>query len=170
MMNGWYLLGILCGVLLVWVIGIVTKRFGKCTVLSQKNYDERQILARGKAFRDGFWTILGWEVLCALVLSADLWSIRADVTILLGCFLGLTVFLVSCIFRDAYLGLHEHRGKWMMTMAIIGGCNLLFSVYPGWGEHEIGWLNLFCGLALWVGLAAMGIKCWWDRHEGEEEA
>ena len=172
MINGWYMLGMLGGVVVGILVAVILTRLlrGRWAFFcAKKNYDERQYRARGKAFRDGFWTLLGCEVLGALVIRWNDWALTAEITILLGCFLGLTVFLVSCIFRDAYLGIHDRWGRWTVAMVVLGVLNLWLGLLPGLEGNEIHWLNFFCGLLCLVGVIALLLKAGLDRREGDGE-
>ena len=59
-MNGFYLVGMLCGIVAAIIVAVLITQFGK--KFENKNlpaeYDERQKLARGKAFQAGFFTLL----------------------------------------------------------------------------------------------------------------
>lgn len=125
-----YIAGVIAGVLvglavvvLIFVIAGKKRRlrFGKCA------YDERQQFARGKAFQAGFFTILIYEAVYAIVDAAGVKWCKNLTGILLGLFLGVTVFAVVAITKDAYMSINERPNSWMGVWLVV----LL--------------LNLFCG-------------------------
>lgn len=82
-------------------------------------YDERQKLARGRAFRAGFITVICYEMLYGF---ADLMGLRWCVNftgILIGLFLGLAVFAVTAIVQDAYLAINERMNNWLILCGVV---------------------------------------------------
>ncbi len=141
--------------------------FSKCS-----EYDERQNAARGKAYRDGFWAMAVASVLCAALTELLPLPVAASSIILISCFLGLGVFVVSCIMRDAYIGLHDNVSRWLVIIVAAGGLNLWLGLglWPFTLEDRgPRWLNLFCALLMAVVLAAMGVKAVLDSRAQDEE-
>lgn len=146
-----YALGVIVG--LAVGLGIVVLLFRKKVM--DKTFDERQALARGKAYCYGFFTLMGCVV--AYGLSEELLGAWCDT--LTGCVLcigiSLTVFAVVCIRNDAYLSLKEEPRKVMTAFAVIAVLNLgmgIASLANGRaaGEPISGAVNLITGTATLV--------------------
>ena len=80
-------------------------------------YDERQMLARGQAYRAGFFTMAVYFVLFGVV--SELGFVWCEIFI--GCFigfvLGVLVFALTAICKDAYLALNQN----MKQFYLVGG-------------------------------------------------
>ncbi len=82
-------------------------------------YDERQQIARGKAFQNAFFTIVGFELLRVIaeqVMERRLFdsSTSAFVAVLLG----VMVFAVVCILNDAYVSFSKKGNKEYIILAV----------------------------------------------------
>ena len=81
-------------------------------------FDERQERARGVAFKYGFFTLMGSVfVYGASELAVGRWCEALTG----GCLciaVGTVVFAITCILKDAYLGLRE-RPRLVMTMFVL---------------------------------------------------
>ena len=152
--------GVLAGVAVVALMCVIARkkgkvRFGKCA------YDERQQFARGKAFQAGFFTILIYEVVYAIVDAAGVKWCENLTGILLGLFLGVTVFAVVAITRDAYIKINERPNSWMGIWVVMILLNLFCGVRQAiQGElFENGmlteqWMNWMCAVMFIVILIA----------------
>lgn len=124
-------------------------------------YDERQKLARGRAFRAGFIAVLCYEALYGF---ADLMGLRWCVNftgILIGLFLGLAVFAVTAIVQDAYLAFNERMNNWLILCGAVvfanGSCVLNQAVHGELirdGMLTENWLNGLCAALFVVILCA----------------
>lgn len=145
-----YIAGIIVG-LIVGVIVFLASRFIFKKMSCQ--YDERQMIGRGKAFQAGFFTLLIagavyniWNFVAPLPGSSFLWNI----CILL---LGVTVFAVTAIHYDAYVGVNDTPQRFLtagvcfiISMGLLGFTNL----HGGRPEqHTLGILNLAV-CAVWI--------------------
>lgn len=110
--------GILAGLL---VVALLFKK----KVLDM-HFDERQELARGKAFQYGFFTLI--IAVYAYGISDMMFGRWCDVltgvTICLT--VGLCVFAITCILKDAYLSLREKPRTVMTMFVLISAVNLGF--------------------------------------------
>lgn len=104
--------GVLFAVLLWWL-------FRKTIKKGPVKYDERQLVARGKAYRTGFFTILVYCVVYSAVSSFGVIWCLDSVGMFIGCLVGVTAFAVSAIRNDAYFGLNEDRKALMRLGAVI---------------------------------------------------
>lgn len=97
-----FVAGILAGLATVFLIRFLTKKRGPC------KYDERQMLARGEAYRAAFWTLVAYMGINGILFMGTgfVWADMLTGSFL-GIFLALTVYAVVCIAKDAYLPLKE---------------------------------------------------------------
>lgn len=175
-----YVIGLIVGVLVgLAVVALVvmicrkkgSMRFGKC------EYDERQMLARGKAFRAGFFTILIYEAVYAMVDVAGIkWC--ANVTgIMLGLMLGITVFAIVAISKDAYMSMNERSTGWMIIWCVVIGLNLVCGLRQALEGELIRdgmlteeWMNWMCaGMFIAILISQLAHNRKLKREELEEE-
>lgn len=175
-----YIIGLIAGVLaglglVALVVILVRKKWGgiggKC------QYDERQLLARGRAFQAGFFTVLIYEAVYAMVDAAGVrWC--ANVTgIVFGLMLGITVFAIVAISRDAYMSINEQPAGWMVIWCVVIGLNLFCGVRQAMRGSLIRegllteeWMNWMCAVmftAILISQLAHNRKL--KREELEEE-
>jgi hypothetical protein len=148
---------VLTVVLLIYLLANLIR--GKYSVFDEKaRFDERQLVARGKAFQAGFYAMLlgGGAGICGQVIWPDaIPSLAWQCGALL---LGVGVFFLTAICKDAYLGLHSVPVRWMVLFFVVGGMSLLrggMNLYYG-EEVWLGWLELaFAVLFLAVALALL---------------
>lgn len=102
-----FLIGMLIGLLLVVIILYVSKKDKtiKC------RYDERQEIARGKAFKYAFGTLAVGTFLILFIplFISEVSRQILQLLLLILLLLSLTVFVGYCIFHDAYFALNEKR-------------------------------------------------------------
>lgn len=122
------IVGILVAALVLWLIGRKVK--SKCPA----QYDERQQIARGKAYCVGFFTILIYCLLYAIVSAVGVKWCQDGVAMFIGCFVGITAFVISAIRHDAYFGINEDV-KTMMRLGTV----IVFFCFLG------GFIQIFNG-------------------------
>ena len=175
-----YIIGVVVGVLVglgvvALVVVLARKKWkgsgGKC------QYDERQMLARGKAFQAGFFTILIYEALYAMVDVAGFkWC--ANVTgIMFGVMLGITVFAIVALSKDAYMSMNDQPAYWMVIWCAV----IVINVACGVGQVLEGelirdgllterWMNWMCaGMFTAILIAQLRHNRKLKREELEEE-
>lgn len=114
------------GILLLLILlgVIIGKLAGK--KLGKAEFDERQLLARGKAYKAGFYTLLaGLLVVYLLPILSDRQPADAALLPFAALCTGVTVFACVAIANDAYLGLRQKPQYMMLLMGIVVVCNLL---------------------------------------------
>lgn len=117
-MSIWYVFGVIAGILaamaIVALVCVISKKLtGSRPRFGRGKYDERQLLGRGKAYQAGFFTVLIYELLYGVV---DLLGVKWCVNItgiVIGLFLGITVFAVVAIVNDAYMSINEKPNSWL---------------------------------------------------------
>lgn len=166
-----YNFGMLVGALVG--IGIVVLLF-KLKVMDL-TFDERQQLARGQAYKYGFWTLLG----CLLLYGFSDAALGRWCDVLTGVMLcvavALVVFASICIVKDAYLSLKE-KPRTIMTLLtvvaalnlVIGGMNLKCGQVVKDGVLTSGAVNLICGAMVLVLLVIYVVNYLMAKREEAE--
>ncbi len=158
------LIGVLCGLILAVILLKATKRDGKIKC----RYDERQELARGRAFKYGFFTLLIGDAVYALLdevgLGLPLTGGGAAAIIIV---IGVAVMVSYSIWQDAYFSLNENRKRLMVVFGALGLCNLVIGIrhildgtIQRDGILDFRIMNLLCGglfLLVFVELAVKQI-------------
>ena len=149
----YYLSGVIFGIIFALGAFLIAYFIRKKRHPNGCQYDERQMLGRGKAFQAGFFTLLiagavcnVWDYISPLPGGSFLWNIG----VLL---LGVTVFAVTAIHFDAYVGMNESPRRFLtmgacfiFAMAAIGLVNLHNGRPEG---HIIGITNFGVGI-VWI--------------------
>ena len=160
--------GILAGLLLVALL--FKKKILDC------HFDERQELARGKAFQYGFFSLLISTYAYGLSdMALGRWcDPLTGVTICLA--VSLCVFAITCILKDAYLSLREKPRTVMTMFALLSAINLGFGVmYALSGDLVENGVLTFRAVNPIIGTATLVILIVYivnhllrDREEGAE--
>ena len=125
-----YVMGFMVGVLVVLIVVLLLKRvFTKNGLYDKCEPDERQILARGTAYKVAFYTMLTWNALCYVLYSMNVLKGKwmGDVCFL-GLLVGVMVYAIVCIIKDAYLGTAKKPGKVLLGLVIIGVINFVLGI------------------------------------------
>lgn len=89
-------------------------------------YDERQQLMKGKAFRAAFFTGLGYSLLVFLLDIAGVKiPMETGLLILTGGMISLIVYVTIAIMNDAYIGLNERFGSTIGVFAVCAFFNII---------------------------------------------
>ena len=136
-----YHAGILVGLAAGIIAGLVFVAFLFKKKVLDMHFDERQELARGKAFQYGFFTLM----ISAYVYGVSDMVLGRWCDVLTGVTLcvaaGLCVFAVTCILKDAYLSLREKPRTVMTMFALLSIINLGFGAMhhasPGLVENGV---------------------------------
>jgi len=157
------LMGFLLGLCLVFMIlALITKG----NRLKSPKYDERQEIERGRGFKYAFFCML--IILFALsVFSAGGFFDARDflVTYSLAMFAGVNVYVLYCIWHEAYFALNQKTTYVIVMFFLIALSNLaltIFSYFDGIliqnGKFGYGVLNLFCTITFFNMFIVMLIK------------
>lgn len=110
--------GIGAGVL--FIVLLFKKRILSCT------FDERQERARGVAFKYGFFALMFAIILYGMLdMVLGRWCDAMAGASLCLC-VGITVFAVTCILKDAYLSLRENPRYIMTLFVVMSAVNIAF--------------------------------------------
>ena len=167
-MNTATLLGIVTGLivgLLIYFIAIkATKkyRFG-----NKPDYDERQKIEQGKAYKTGFFTLMIFSCiyLCIEILLEDGMPFEPGVGSFIAIFLGAFAFATHAVFSDCYISTNERPIRTKIIFAVIGIVNLtagIINMFSGElvenGVLSIRIINPLCGLLMLALVCEISIK------------
>lgn len=127
-------LGIITGLgLYIFLSWLIRKMGGKIAVggklrerCNPDNFDERQQLARGTAYKRAFFVLVLYISVASLLSEwADIILFMSFGGMWIGVCIALTVFAITCIFQDAYMSLYENAKGVIMMLSIVGVLNLV---------------------------------------------
>lgn len=166
---GFFLPAMLMIILLAAIIYLVQRGAG------QKDYDERQKLARGKAYRDAFWAMAVCMLLAqAVILSKELPAEAAANVMLTALGIGLGVFGISNALRGSWVALNT---KPRIVVAGSLACGLLYgrNVFGSHssvlteGIYSPQWTSLIFSVVFLLFAAAQLIRLAMDSRSYAEE-
>ncbi len=170
-----YVAGFVVGILLVVLIKFLFDR-RKTEQKKGCDYDERQRLARGEAFKYGFFTLLAWVVFTSVICEDGMpqWC-SLLVLNMTGVGLALLVFGCYCIAKDAYMSLREKPLSMYIVTGVAGFSNLGVALHH-FGEQGglfedgklgLSMVNLILGIVFIVLLAVFFAKMRQNQEETE---
>ena len=109
---------VIIGVAAVLVVFIVWA----CIRKEDRQFDERQLQKRANAFRCGFFSLVGGNLLMMLLFSWKTWTDHVDsiFTIIVVFMVAVVVFAVYSIFNDAFFGNKENpKGYLGICLAVL---------------------------------------------------
>ncbi|MCD8354580.1 MAG: hypothetical protein LUC47_09770 [Clostridiales bacterium] len=166
--NLYHALGFAAGIIVTLLVFLLIRRIwlGKWRVRSE--YDERQKAAQGVAYRNAFWTMVGYMMLGWGLNLFDVELSTSPLFLFVGVLLGVLVYAVSCILLDAYMGLNENPRRWVVVTAVIAAVNLVCALCNA--HNSAVWTaNLLCGLLLVAVLLAFGVRALLHPNREEDE-
>lgn len=131
------------------------------------NYDERQMSARSSAYRYAFLSSLFyWSISEGISIYLDRSWVDHTTNLLLGLCIPILVFAVTCIFKDAYVGVNQDPKSVWIPLFIIGISNIGFGFYSLYNlnGHIVihNYLsipvNLICGTTITLTAVLIAIK------------
>lgn len=147
----------------------------------QTEYDERQLIARNAAYKYSFFTLMFYCILCGMLDFADVRWAETMIQMFLGMFISITVFVIICIFKDAYFGIKTGRkniNQFLAINIIITSLQIYsfisITVFDKKSFITDGIINeytlsLFAAVAFIIMLIATIIKIVISKKEREEE-
>ena len=161
-------------VIVAVMIIVIRKRFG----IADKNYDERQILIRGKGYRIAFMTML---ILCfsyAGFFYETFKDIVAPQLVIFAIgFIGITEYAIYCLLNDAYLQVGQNPKKWIILMIFVIVVNASAAISGSDRGLTVDGLvtgmaiNAIIAISFSIILVVFVIKlCMDKRGEGNEES
>lgn len=161
-----YFLGILAGIGFAAIVLMIRKRRG-----CECHFDERQEIARGKAFKHGFFAMLLFTLAAmgAESIWGNAWMAPAFWQGLAACG-GITVFAVSCIWNDAYFSIQEKPTRTFVIVGAAAAANLLNGLsHIRDGQLDMMILSLTVSAMFLVILGSVVLKMIHDRRNPQWE-
>lgn len=170
-----YYLGFCVGILVVVIFIFVVCKVLKKNKTAAK-YDERQLLARGKAFQAGFFGTLIADAAAIVICGAfEISWLPPAVLFAIAALIGIGIFCISAIVNDAYFGFNQDTKTSGRFIVVIGGLNLIIgiiSVVRGGfiqdGTLNGSVLNLLLGILFVITYSVILVHNRQTETEGEE--
>lgn len=169
--------GIVVGLLVFFLIAKIMAKPG--TKLSKKGaYDERQLRARGEAYKYAFFTLILYVWIVGFL--AEMMGVVVLMSFT-GMWIGIcaaaVVFAVVCILKDAYMTLYENVRGVTVMLAVVSALNLVFAVEklldnePLLENGRIGMnaMNLVAGVSLLIIFVAFIVKIFCNKKAMMED-
>lgn len=140
-----------------------------------KRFDERQLIARGKANGHALNALIGYLVanylLCAHL--GRVWT-QPGVDAFIGVYFALAVFSIECVCRDAYFKVGENVRKnlwWMWLSTLAMAVLFVFTLVRHTDTYVVGGLVTFDAIfpAMMVYYIAMNAVLTWRVFAAERE-
>ena len=123
-----YGIGFMIGLLVAMVIVLLCV-YTKTRKGTNTHYDERQILARGNAYKVSFIVAMFYMIFCLLAELFELkWAVFT-VQMIIGVLISSSVFIIMCIFTNAYFGVNQKNSvSYIVLLAAIGALNIVVEI------------------------------------------
>lgn len=171
--NVGFFVGLSIPILVVLLIIFIFKKSGKFK--GKHEFDERQKLAQGKAYKNGFYTFVICEVIIMLIENTGYIALDITLTMFISMCISIKVFAMTSIIKDAYIGINHTPKSTLTLFLVLAAVNLFFGIrnlvggeFLQTGEIVyIAWLNLICGITLLMISVALLVKIVQDNKEEE---
>lgn len=131
-MNFAYYAGIICGIAAVAIVGFIIGFALKKKQRAPAEYDERQEAVRGKGFKYGYVALVAYLAVYGLLDALGIYWCHTGAGLFFGFLISVTVFLVYCIYKDAYFTVSDKPGFYVILLAVLAAANLVCGfVVPG---------------------------------------
>ncbi|MDO4619518.1 MAG: hypothetical protein Q4B09_02750 [Lachnospiraceae bacterium] len=141
-----------------------------------REYDERQLESRGRAYRVGFLSTATINIAAAVAMFGDVVPLQYGPFIMeASAFIGITVFAVMTICSDSYFGKINQIKRYPVLLLIIIAVNgaALVKGTESWAPENLlttpAANQLLLILTFSVILIAVVWKMWKERNEEDEE-
>lgn len=169
----YYLMGIWVGIIIGLAIYLITRK-------TTEDYDERQLVIRGKAYKVGFLSTLGAGAVYGFISAVLKRPLAEDgIAVFFILLFGVGVFVVYCIMNDAFFSISDKiKPVHLVVLLLLGVVSQGYMIYTNLTEGTIvgkngeltarvlpfGILLLFLCV-----LAALAVKLIKSRKESEDE-
>ena len=170
--NVFYTAGVACGLFvgLMLVAVIYSLKIKKNTGCE---FDERQQLMRGKAFKYGFIAMLVYLFTYGILTDMAGFSFGDNLTpSVIAVLVGVGTFATVCIWKDAYFALQEKAKPFILLdflLMLINFINAYSHLRDSSRKTNAGYLNLATALVLLCILITMGVKTISEKRHVEME-
>lgn len=128
-MNMAYVLGLICGIGMGIIVLFIILKLTKTDGRIKCKYDERQKIARGKAYAIAFWTLVGYNGLYGIYSAFTKKVVVEPVCgLTIGICIAAVVQISYCIWQDAYFSLNEDKKKLFLTFSVLGCANIVIGI------------------------------------------
>ena len=165
-MSFWMGIGVLCGVavgLLIWFV------FNKAN--KNAKYDERQVAARGRAYKAGFVTFVFCEVVIffiELFTEVPLVLFTPGTLQMIVTLLSMLVFVEFSIFSDAYYAATQKFSmSWCIIMLLLAASYVLKFILAEDKGNNV--LMLSAGIMIIIAMVSLIVKQKLDKKEQDSE-
>ena len=153
-----YNVGFIVGIVSVMVIAVIVAMIKKKKGEPASVYDERQEIARGKAYKAGYFTLVIYIVVISVV---QMWLENIVLLTFAGLWIGVAlsvgVFVIICIIQEAYVSLVQKPIGIIIGFIIpavsniVGGIPMLkkYGVIEN-NQLSNGIVNISCGILFGV--------------------
>lgn len=172
-----YGIGFMAGLLGAMFIGLIIVLV-KIQKKKHTQFDERQVLARGAAYKVSFFVAIFYMLACFLAELFELkWAIFT-VQMIIGVFITCVVFAIMCIFTNAYFGVNQKNSKaYIVVLACIGLMNTFIGInnLSDWeplftdGTLNLSSINFIAAIFLFIMVIALIIKVILEKRASVEE-
>lgn len=182
-----YTMGVVVGIIItiaaMILIAFAIFKLGNKDGRVKTEYDERQKIVIGEGYKYAFWTLAALLVVLQIAVEVEsdfgeselIQSSLGPLTFAL-IIASILVFCVYSIWNGAYWGLNNNKKYYIITLAIIGGVNVIIGVAAIMSDGLVvdgalsgAFVNLTCGLLMAVVLGAAWIKDRIDKASDDEE-
>ena len=147
-------------------------------VTKKPNYDERQEFERGRGFKFAFFTMLVSITISLIIDSSNILpGVGSIVLYGTSIFAGLAVYVVYCIWNEAYIAPNQQKKSVMILFAIVTFTNIMISVNNILngklienGKIGFGFINILCVLTFSIVFFALLIKEIYDKKTRSNES
>lgn len=168
-----WVLGFIVGLLMVLLIALAIYKFAVKGRGKESTYDERQQIARGRAFTFAYITLLIYLAVWFVLRSMEIPFFGESLSVWLGVLLSLGVFVGYSIFHDAYFRASDSPKYWMIVLGGVGVINLGIGIRRLMTETTLKErlyenFNLPLGVLMVAALVCVLVKRMMDRNgEGD---
>lgn len=172
--RGSFVFGLCCGLVAVIVIFRLFAKKLQIDGRQKTEYDERQLIERGKGYRWAFFAYVIFNLLFfVLDISMDI-ELGIGFIMICGILTASAVHVIYCIFHEAYWGLNNRVKNYIILLIVAAVLNLVIGIANGingdWytdGVLSTSVYNLIVAIFIAVILVAMLVKWMRDKREVE---
>ncbi len=166
--------GIAIGIMIGLVLCVILFKYMNKDRKIMTKYDERQIIARGKAYMYGFWAMIIAATAVMLLDMAGIVIASSLTKYFFILFVGMIAQITYSIKHDAYFGINNNKKRFAIICIAAAICNLLGVIGPIVGGEFIkdgmisdSGTNLLCFILMVTVGVELFIK---SRKENAENA
>lgn len=169
-------LGVVFGVIIVcFLFGCCYKFFYKKQFRDKKRafsekvlYDERQLLARGCAYKAGFYSLMIYLIGIIILEQMKLgYTFVSANSLWLGIVISIGIFAIVCILKDAYMSMYENSKMVFGFLVGMGIFNVFIGVTNYHEKNTTGFTNLSVGIMMLIVCSVFYIKKMHDKYDEE---